>query len=496
MEQAVIVYDDNGDPIELYRPDPKLHQPEFHASECPNLLALGPRGTGKSTQLRFDAIIRCLVIPNFRALILRRTMPELRESHLNYIEREMALLGGHFLKTTFTAVFPNGSTISFRHCETEADVFNFLSAQYGLIVFDELSTFSLQQYLMISAACRAPKGAGYQAVIRAGSNPLGEGADWMYAWFVDHSVDPSLFPDYNPDNYQMVFSRLEDNDHLDVKAYKAKLGVLPEHIRKAWLLGERVDEGAYFDDFAKQKLIELPVGSLFQGKTIKEGDQLHLVPWHTTPVLPKWRGDDGVSRPILDYTWFNVYRAIDWGYDPDPAVCLWIAMLPNKRAVVFKERTWKRTLAKEVAIDIKRESRGLRITETFCDPTMEIKEGQEYSYGELFEMNGVPVTAMKNDRALAGYAVHEYLNTMIDGRPQLSIVDAKGEYGCPNLIKTFPQLRRDKLNPSKIADGNDHYVIALAYFCMGMAQASRSASVSAVPRWMRPKHNAPVRIYG
>lgn len=492
MDQTLTVLDNIGEPIELYRPDPKLHQPEFHASECPNLLALGPRGTGKSLVLRMDAILRCLVIPNFRALILRRTMPELRESHLNYIEREMALLGGVFLKTTFTAVFPNSSTISFRHCETEADVLNFLSAQYGLIVFDELSTFSLQQFLMISAACRAPKNAGYQAVVRCGSNPLGEGADWMYAWFVDHNVEPSEYPDYNPADYQMIFSRLEDNDHLDVKAYKAKLANLPEHVRKAWLLGERVDEGAYFDDFSKQKMVELPKGSVFNGKHLADDDLWQIVPWHTTPVLPRWRGDDGNERPITAYPWFNIYRAIDWGYDPDPAVCLWIAVLPNRRSVVFKELTWKRTLAKDVAADIKRESQGMRITESFCDPTMNIKEGQDYSIGDIFEMNGVPVTAAKNDRILAGYAVHEYLNTMIDGRPQLQIVDAKGEYGCPNLVKTFPQLRRDKLDPRKIADGNDHYVIALAYFCMGLAQPSRTSSTSTIPYWMRPKQQSSI----
>lgn len=475
MEEALTVLNEAGEPVELYRPDPKLHQPEFHASECPNLLALGPRGTGKSTQLRFDAILRCLMIPNFRALILRRTMPELRESHLNYIEREMKLLGGEFLKTTFTAHFPNGSTISFRHCETEADVLNFLSAQYGLIVFDELSTFSLKMFLMISAACRAPADAGYQAVVRAGSNPLGEGADWMYAWFVDHTVDPEDYPEYNPADYQMIFSRLEDNDHLDVKAYRAKLANLPEHVRRAWLDGERVDEGAYFSDFCKQKLVH--VGD----------DDMQLVPWHTVSTLPKWRDEDGQERPILDFKWFNIYRAIDWGYDPDPAVCLWIAMLPNKRAIVFMERTWKRTLAKDVALDIKRESRGMRITESFCDPTMNMKDGQDYSIGEIFEQNGVPVTPMKNDRALFGYAVHEYLNTLIDGRPQLQIVDAKTVYGCPKLIQTLPQLRRDPNHPERIGDGNDHYVVALAYFCMGMAVPSRSRSTVSVPRWMQPK---------
>jgi hypothetical protein len=140
-----------------------------------------------------------------------------------------------------------------------------------------------------------------------------------------------------------------------------------------------------------------------------------------------------------------------------------------------------------VALEIKMESRGMRITESFCDPTMNIKEGQDYSIGEIFEMNGVPVTAMKNDRALFGYAVHEYLNTMIDGRPQLQIVDAKGVYGCPNLIKTFPTIRRDKVDPRKIADGNDHWVVSLAYFCMGMATPSRAKARTEVPQWMRPR---------
>lgn len=483
-DQTLSVWTEQNEEIVLYRPDPKLHQPEYHASECPNLLALGPRGTGKSLQLRFDAIIRCLMVPDFRALILRRTMPELRESHLGFIEREMALLGGVFLKTTFTAVFPNGSTIAFRHCETEADVMNFLSAQYGFIGFDELSTFSLDQFLMISAACRAPSTAPYRAVVRAGSNPLGEGAEWMYAWFIDHTVDPEDYPDYKPDDYQMIFSRLEDNDHLDVKSYTAKLRNLPEHVRKAWLLGERVDEGAYFNDFSKKKAIEDP-----------ETGEMTVIDWHTTPVLPKWRDEGGIERPILDYSWFNIYRAIDWGYDPDPAVCLWIAMLPNKRAVVFKEMTFKRTLAKDVALEIKRASLGMRITESFCDPTMNIKEGQDYSIGEIFEMNGVPVTAARNDRILYGYAVHEYLNTMINDRPQLSIVDAKGLYGCPKLIQTFPMLRRDKLDPRKIADGNDHYVVALAYFCMGLAQPSRASSVSSIPYWLRPKKRKTIPGY-
>lgn len=449
------VVDETGKETIIYAP--MDYQCAYHASTAPNLLALGTRGTGKSLMGRMDAILRCLAVPNFRALILRRTMPELRRSHLVYIEREMKLLGGIFLHTTFTARFPNGSSIVFAHVETEADILNFLSSEYSLIFFDELSTFSLNQFLQISAAARAPEGCGHTALVRAGSNPLGSGAEWMEAWFVTHNVRLEDYPDYNPDDFEMQFSSLDQNQHLDRKAYAARLRNLPEHVRRAWLLGEFVNEGAYFSDFHKTK---------------EDGS-----PWHVVGQLPTWKGES-----VLDLPWINIYRAIDWGYFPDPAVCLWIAVLPNKRAFVFKERKWLRTLAADVAKDIKRESQGMRIVESFCDPTMLIKEGQDYSIGEIFESNGVPVTAAKNDRILYGYAVHEYLNEQIDELPKIQML----QYACPDLIRTIPQMRMDKTDPRKLGDGDDHWVVALAYFCMGQASPSKDPVAVVSRRWMQP----------
>ena len=466
-EGALIAQDEEGKEHLVYKP--QIYQEPFHASNAPNLLALGTRGTGKSLMIRMDAILRCLMIPNFRALIIRRTMPELRKSHLVYIEREMRLLGGTFLRTVSTAEFPNGSTIVFAHCETEADILNFLSSEYGAIYFDELSTFTLNQFLQISAAARAPEGCGYQAIVRAGSNPLGVGAEWMEQWFVSKSVRLEDYPDYNPDDFEMQFSTLDQNAHLDRKAYTARLKNLPEHVRRAWLLGEFVMDGAYFSDFRKVDN---------DGK-----------PWHVIDSIPSMIDpSDGRRKSIIDVAWMKIYRAIDWGYFPDPAVCLWIAVLPNKRAFVFKERSWLKTLAADVAKAIKKESEGMHIVESFCDPTMTIIEGQVYSIGDIFEQNGVPVTAATNDRILYGYSVHEYLNEIIDEKPKVQILKGAGEsYGCTNLIRTFGQLRMDKTDPRKLANGEDHWVVALAYFCMGGAQPSSNPAKPNTPRWMQAK---------
>lgn len=477
MSNAVTVTNEAGEDIVLYEPldDPLCNQQAFHESDAPNLLGLGTRGTGKSTMLRWDAIIRCLMFPGFRALILRRTIPELRKSHLAFIEYEMKQLGGVFLHTTFEAKFPNGSVIQFSHCEKMADVLNYLSSEWGFIGFDELSTFTLEMFLQISAAARAATTAPYKAVVRASSNTLGIGSAWMKQWFVDRDVNMAEYPDYLPADFEMQFSTLEGNKYINKKEYEKRLRNLPEHVRRSWLKGEFIIEGAYFTDFMKQFEVQHADGTT------------EIIDWHTIHALPTWKGES-----IFDLTWISIYRSVDWGYFPDPAVCHWHVVLPNKHKITFKEMTWKRTLAKDVAIDIKKHSAGMHVVETFCDPTMFVKDGAApFSIGEIFEQNGVPLVPSQNNRELYGYAVHELLNTPIEiersGRaytiPSWQIV----EHACPELVRTLPILQMDPHDPRKIADGPDHWVISCAYFGMGGAPPSRDPVVSTVPRWMRPK---------
>lgn len=472
---SVILKKADGTEFAWYTPQP--HQRPYHESDAPNLLALGTRGTGKSTMMRKDAIIRCMRFAGFKVLILRRTIPDLRKSHLRFINQEMVQLSGgisgnqspvgYYRETTSDVVFKNGSFIQFSHCETVKDVENYLSSEWDLIIFDELSTFTLDMFLKISAAARSPEDAPYKALVRAGSNPLGIGAFWMKQWFVDHNVNMAEYPDYLPDDFEMQFSTLDENQYVNRKEYEKRLRNVPEHIRKAWLHGEFIIEGAYFTEFQQKKDVK--------GKVVE---------WHVVEHMPTWRARDGRAYPITSLDWVSVYRAVDWGYFPDPAVCLWIAVLPNHWAVVFKERSWNRTLAKDVAKEIKRESIGMHVVTTFCDPTMFIKRGDAtFSVGEQFEQHGVPLDPAQNDRELYGYAVHEYLADVIDDHPKVQIV----RHACPELIRTIPILQMDANDPRKIADGPDHWVVAFAYFCMGQAMPTTDPVESVVPRWMRPK---------
>ncbi len=462
----------------MYRAQP--HQLPYHLSTVPNLLMVGPRGTGKSFTMRMDAHMRALTVPGFRYLIIRRTLGELKKSHLIDIGDEMTRLGGTYHITDNQAKYPNGSIGFYGYCDTPQDVMKSLSAQYDMVVFDEITTFPPELITKIAACCRVPKGAGRLALIRGGTNPLGVGADYTRRYYIDKDVAPEENADYNPDDYAVIQHRFTDNKHLDTEQYKKTLQNLPEHVRRAWLDGEWVVEGAYFTDFRPKK----------------DGE-----PWHVIPEIPVVTARNGLKQSLIDQPWLAVYRAIDWGYSPDPAVCLWIAVLQNgRRAIVFREKTWRETLAADVAADIKKLSEGLHIVETFCDPTMLVNDGKgEYSIGEIFESNGVPLTPSTNKRDLYGYAIHNYLNTLVgDGQsvfPQIQIVAPSGYNGCPQLIKTIPLLRIDPKDPNKIADGDDHWAVALAYFCMAGACAASQAAKKPLRRWMLPKSQLSRHLY-
>jgi hypothetical protein len=472
--------DDTGKTLFEYIPQPK--QWEFHLSPATRCLMGGVRGTGKSHCMRMDAHVRALTHPGFKYLILRRKFPDLLRTHLTHLDREMRLLGeGYFNKTERIAHYPNGSEGHYGHCENDEDVQNYLSAEYGAIYFDELSTFSFDVFTRICGSARVPKGAGYKAIIRGGTNPGGENEAWIMEWFVNKNVDPSTYKNYKPEDWHYIHTVVGDNQHLSADYYE-NLAIGNPHLYRQWVLGEwGVQEDGYFTEWQQWREFD------------DDGKPCEPYPWHVINELPKVKDKHGNLQPLLSQPWINIYRAVDWGFSPDPAVCLWIAVLPNGQAIVFKERTWLQTPATEVAKDIVRESQGMRIVDTFADPSMWFHGDQGWFFADQYESNGVSLSKSLNDRTAIGVAIHEHLNTRIDGKPKVQVF----REGCPELIRTLPQQRSDKNNPTRIADGDDHWTMALGYFCLGDTAPSRpSHEQSKVPLWMRKKPSNASYRYG
>lgn len=445
-----------------YIPTPK--QFAFHNSSQPNVLYIGSRGTGKSLALRNEAHMRALSYPGFPYAIVRRTMPELKKSHLTFIDAEMKAFGGHFNKTDSVAYYPNGSKGFYSHCSDDTELGNLLSAEFYWLGIDEWSTIPWETTSKLRGSVRVPKNSGLIAMVRGATNPIGTSASELRKYFIDHDVDPESDPDYIPSDWFAVTTTLKDNPHIDEIEYRKQFSGLPPHVRKAWLDGEFVVEGAYFlVDPQSHFITEAP--SLL-GRFNDLGECLQPAPF--------------------------IYRAIDHGWH-DATVCLWLASYPNGRTVVFKERSWTHTTAQEIAKAIKIESAGMRITDTLCDPTMfSTSESTGSSVGDVIEQYGVPLSKSKNDRTAAGYAISEYLNTTLpDGLPKLQLYTP----GCPMLTKTLPAMRIDPTNVGRIADDKqDHWPIALSYYCMGATATPRLKHTIERPYWTRQTTDTQFRL--
>lgn len=129
------------------------------------------------------SILRRIHCPGSRGLYLRRTFPRLRRSA---IDRSIVLLNGSgavWRESDHAWYFPNGSVLEFGHLQEEKNVFDYFSAEYDDICFDELTEFSEHMYRMLLSRLRTTKGT-WKTLARAATNPGGEGHDWVKRRFI------------------------------------------------------------------------------------------------------------------------------------------------------------------------------------------------------------------------------------------------------------------------------------------------------------------------
>lgn len=195
----------------------------------------GAAGGGKSVALLAGAL-QYVDVPGYSALLLRRTLEELKQPSA-LIDLSRAWLAGtdaRYNGSTHTWTFPSGATLGFGYLRNPGDERRYQSAAYQYIGFDELTAFEEAQYTFLFSRLRRPKAsprgkapdglglAGVPLRIRSASNPGGPGHDWVKDRFVDPKTRIApFFP-----------ATLEDNPHLDAETYLAALALMSDPVTR------------------------------------------------------------------------------------------------------------------------------------------------------------------------------------------------------------------------------------------------------------------------
>ena len=402
-------------------------QTDFLAASETDVLYGGAAGGGKSYAMLVDPL-RFAHRGAHRALILRRSMPELRE----LIDKSRELYPKAFPGCKYKEVeklwnFPSGAKIEFGFLERDADVYRYQGQAYSWIGFDEITHQATEfawNYLASRLRTTDPEIIPY---MRCTANPGGVGAHWVKKRYIDPSPPNESFKGSDGLSRKFIPARLDDNPYLaNDGRYEQMLKALPATQRRQLLEGDwEVAEGAAFTEFDRN---------------------IHII--------------DPFEIPIH---WDRV-KGIDYGYASESA-CVWGAIdRDDNTLIIYRELYRKGLLATDLA---------QLITEMELNDPMSVpgvldtacwnRTGQTGpTVGETLVKAGHKLRRADKNRVAGKIQIHEYLKVQQSGRPKLQIFNT-----CPNLIRELQSIPLDKSNPEDVdTHAPDHAYDALRYLIM------------------------------
>lgn len=440
---------------------PQRRQADFLARFEDEALYGGAAGGGKSEALVAEAL-RQAHIPHYRALILRKTYPELSE----LIDKSQRYYRGAFPGAQWSEArhmwrFPSGAKIYFGAMQHTNDRFKYQGRAYDYIAFDELTHFTQDEYLYLLSRNRA-SGPGTWVYLRASANPGGIGHGWVKARFLTPAPPmQTIWEDVQvrtPDGAVhtarrsriFVPSTVFDNQILlqNDPAYAARLAALPDADRRALLYGD-------WDAFAGQ------VFSEWRADPAHYADRRYTHVVDPFPIPRGWRVvrgfDFGYSRPF-SVGW--------WAISPDGALCR-IRELYGCTGTPNEGVRWEPArIAREIK-KIEQDDPNIRgrTVRGVADPSI-FDESRGESVAQMMEREGIFFDRGDNARIAGKMQVHHRLAFDQNGAPGLTVFST-----CRHFIRTVPALVYDPVNVEDVNTAmEDHIYDEMRYVVMEFSQ--------------------------
>ena len=459
-------FSDAGQPLErdvAFRPNPGP-QTDFLAANEREVFYGGARGGGKTYSLLI-APLRFVDKPTSRALLIRRSMPELRDVIFQTQQLyPKAVPGAKFKTQENTWHFPGGARIEFGYCENLQDVLRYQGQSYSWIGVDELPQYDSPDVWYFLRSSLRSADPSIPLHMRATGNPGNRGSRWVKELFIEPCKPNTRFSEkveYELEGRTLsteitrkfIPASVWDNPYLTQdSSYIAMLASLPEVKRKQFLYGDWdvVEDGA-FSEFNR-----------------------------STHVVEPFEVPNGWTR----------IRAADFGFS-SPSAILWGAVDYDNNIWIYRELYISKVTADQLGRMIREvESGDGKIYDAVLDSSCWARRGDRGpSIAEMLNAEGCrfrPSDRSPGSRISGKIEIHKRL--MVDEdteEPRLRIFE-----NCPNLIRQLNSLPLDKNNPEDVdTKAEDHAYDALRYMVSSRPTNIRTAFENMPKTTWRPSDN-------
>lgn len=440
---------------------PNRKQTLFLKSRKKHVAFGGARGGGKSWVLRVKGILLANRYAGIKILIVRRTLVELRNNHIEPMKQILRGIA-KYNQTTRQFIFPNGSTITFEFYDSDKDEMKYQGVEYDVIFIDEATQFMENWLKIIAACCRGVNAFPHRIYYTC--NPGGPGHAYIKRLFVDRDFRE----DEDPEDYEFIQSLVTENAALmDANPEYVKfLKNLPPKLKQMWLYGSwDITTGMYFEEF------------------------------RNNPDGYETRQWTHVIEPFPPKRHWPIYRSFDWGY-AKPFSCGWWTVDEDGTVFRIDELYGVQYSGGEPIPDAGVKWPPMKVFQAIKQHEEEhpyLKGKNVIGVADSAIWDGEQGESIADTAAKCGVFFQQSDKARIPGWMQMHYRMMFDEDGyarmyifktCRNFIRTITTLMYDEHKAEDLdTSGEDHAADETRYFCMLPKIKVKEELVAELPKW-------------
>lgn len=349
-----------------------------------------------------------------------------------------------------------GSEVLFRGYRTEEQQKRFKSLnEVTAVWYEEAEKITLEQFKALRMQLRGGDAKDRQLFLSL--NPINEDGFVNQEFFL--KTPHKVFERFEDGRPKVFEHRMETEINGRIVAVDS-LVIVTTYRDNPYLTDEQMAEIEALKDYDEDMYKMLALGMFVkpQGAFFKEFQQ----GVHT-------------CEPFIIPNHWRRYRTMDYGLDM--TACYWMAVSDGGKSFAYKELYESDLVISDAASKIK-EMTTEPIQATFAPPDLwNRRQETGRSAAEIFYANGVPLYKANNNREQGWLDLKEHLKPYADEQgimtANLVIFD-----NCTNLIRTLPQLMKDKNNPNDVDGKTNHELThapdAIRYYVTGRPTAYKA----------------------